>query len=168
MDNAKLSKCHFCGHEALINKITEFVLPNVEPQYCVSCTYCGACGSDSTDQNEAVEFWNNSIIDMLLKDILKSFPNKHADDENDPEIMFFSRSIYYSYIQIWYNCDTNKYKVILMYQPKGASIRDKRHMFYEEHITLTESIIMFQDLMNKLLVDKPLEEISEGLKVYIP
>lgn len=164
----QLAKCHFCGHDATLNLLTSSKVDTVQNEYIVKCTYCNAQGPNSTDENEAIEFWNNPMCDMLLKDIVSSFPNKHADDADDPEIMIFNRRIYYSYVQIWYNSETNKYKLILMYQPKGASIRDKRHMFYEEYITLTEAIIMFHDLMNKLLVDKSLDELSKGLKVYTP
>jgi hypothetical protein len=177
-----LVKCPFCLHESKLQHDTLIKLVDGKTinseynvalghheyyyKYYVECTYCNAKGPVSDDENEAIETWNELLSEVLLKNILNDTVFDEMDE--DHETLVLNKKVHDSYVSIWFDVDTQKYIVYLLWYANGKLLSEQ-HRFRNICENFQDAISLFHNIYVKLLVSMNYNEIAEkcNLIVYI-
>lgn len=151
-----INVCPFCGNSAQLITVDT-------AEYYIECNYCNARGPKSDFENEAIESWNNILIDIYIRDI-------YVDDKRDElgvsnSVAIFNKRIHNSYIQIYYNDDSKQFEFMLLYRPKFSRTYVAGKSYIKYCNSLTEAFDIFNKCYNKLFVNSELHKIVHELKL---
>lgn len=157
----KINKCPFCAND--VQLITFYT--NTYSEYYIQCNYCKAKGPISEDKNEALESWNNVLIDVYIKDIYSDYEIDELDESKS--IAIFNKKVYNSYIQIYYNKENDNFEFMLLYRPKFSLTYVPGKSYIKYCNSLTEGFDIFHKCYIKLNIDIELNKIINDLNLEV-